>query len=70
MSSSERLEELFSEIYTVRWDVILISETWHQGKEIWETEQGHIVIESGKFTNKHGVAMILNKRLEESDQLG
>ena len=42
--------------------MILISETWRQGKEIWETEQGHIVIESGKFTNKHGVAIILNKR--------
>ena len=62
MNSSERIEELFSEIYRVRWDVILMSETWRQGKEIWETEQGHIVIESGKFTNKHGVAMILNKR--------
>ena len=62
MSSSERLEELFSEIYRVRWDVILISETWRQGKEIWETEQGHIVIESGNFTNKHGVAILLNRR--------
>ena len=62
MKSSERLEELFSEIYRVRWDVILISETWRQGKEIWETQQGHIVIESGKFTNKHGVAIILNRR--------
>ena len=62
MNSSERLEELFSEIYRVRWDVILISETWRQGKEIWETEQGHIVIESGKFTNKHGVAILLNRK--------
>ena len=61
MSSIERLEELFSEIYRARWDVILISETWRQGKEIWETEQGHIVIETRKFTNKHGVAIILNK---------
>ena len=62
MSSSERLEELFSEVYRVRWDVILISETWRQGKEIWEPAQGHIVIESGKFTSKHGVAIILNRR--------
>ena len=61
MSSSQRLEELFSEVYRVRWDVILISETWRQGKEIWETAQGHIVIESGKFTSKHGVASILNR---------
>ena len=62
MNSSERLEELFREIHRVRWDVILISETRRQGKEIWETQQGHIVIESGKFTNKHGVAILLNRR--------
>ena len=61
-SSIERLKELFSEVYRVRCDVILISETWRHGKEIWETEQGRIVIESGKFTNKHGVAIILNRR--------
>ena len=62
MNSSERLEELFSEIHQVAWDVILISETWRQNKEIWETQQGHIMVESGKFTNKHGVAILLNKR--------
>ena len=39
-----------------------ISETWRPNKEIWETEQGHILIESGKFTNDHGVARILNRR--------
>ena len=62
MCSSERFEEFFSELYRARWDVILISETWRQGQEIWETEQGHIVIESGKFTHKHNVAIILNSR--------
>ena len=46
MNSSERLEELFSEVHQARWDVILISETWRQGKEVWETQQGHIVVES------------------------
>ena len=30
LSSSERLEELFSELHRVEWDVILISETWRQ----------------------------------------
>ena len=34
MNSSERLEELFSEVHQVAWDVILISETWRQGKEV------------------------------------
>ena len=46
------------------WDAILISETWRQSKEIWETQQGHIMVESGKFTNKHGVAILLNRRWE------
>ena len=62
MNSSERLEELFNEVHQVAWDVILISERWRQGKEIWETQQGHIMVESGKFTNKHGVAILLNGR--------
>ena len=62
MNSSERIEELFSELHQVTWDVILISETWRQGKEIWETQQGHIMVESGKFINKHGVAILLNRK--------
>ena len=62
LSSSERVEEMFSEIHKVEWDAILIPETWRQSKEIWETQQGHIMVESGKFTNKHGVAILLNKR--------
>ena len=32
------------------------------GKEILETQQGHIMVESGKFINKHGVAILLNRR--------
>ena len=62
MSSSERFEELLREVHGSKWDVVLISETWRPSKEVWETEQGHVVIESVKFTNKHGVAIIVNKR--------
>ena len=62
MNSSESIEELFIELHQVTWDAILISETWRQGKEIWETQQGHIMVESGKFINKHGVAILLNRR--------
>ena len=62
MISSERLEELFNEVQQVAWDVKLISETWRQSKDIWETQQGHIMVESGKYTNKHGVAILLNRR--------
>ena len=61
LNSSERLEEMHSELHDISWDAILISETWRQSKEIWET-QGHIMVESGKFTNKHGVAILLNRR--------
>ena len=62
MSSSERFEELLREVHGATWDVVLIFETWRSSKEVWETEQGHVVIESGKFTNKHGVAIIMNSR--------
>ena len=61
-NSSERLEEVFSELHKIEWDAILISETWRQCKEIWKTQQGHIMVESVKFTNKHGVAILLNRR--------
>ena len=61
LSSSDRVEEMYSELHKVAWDAILISETWRQNKEIWETQQGHIMVVSEKFTNKHGVAILLNR---------
>ena len=64
MSSNERLDELIREPYRIDWDVILISETWRQNKEVWETQHEHIMVESGQFVNKHGVAILLNKRLK------
>ena len=70
MNSNERLDELIRELYQVDWDVILISETWRQNKEIGETQQGYIMVESGQFINKHGVAILLKKKMEESDQMG
>ena len=62
MNSSDRIDELFNELQQVEWDAILISRTWRQGKEMWETQQGHLMVESGKFVNKHGVAILLNRR--------
>ena len=38
MNSSERLDGLFRGVHHVRWDVILISKTWRQSKEVWETQ--------------------------------
>ena len=40
----------------------LVSETWRPNTEIWESDQGHVVMESSKFVNKHGVAIIVNSR--------
>ena len=62
LCSSERIDEMFKELQDTNWDAVLISETWRQNKEMWETHQGHIMVESGKFSNKHGVAVLLNKR--------
>ena len=58
MSSSERSEELFEEVQGAKWDVILVSESWRPNKEVWESNQGHVVMKSGKFVNKHGVATL------------
>ena len=33
-----------------------------KAKDVWETQQGHIVVGSGLFNNKHGVAILLNRR--------
>ena len=40
MNSSERLDELLRELHRVRWDVILISETWRQNKATsWSNQE-------------------------------
>ena len=63
MHSSEKIEEMVSELEGYRWDAILLSETWrHEQAEIWETHHKHIFKGSGKFDNKHGVGIMLNKR--------
>ena len=53
---------MFCEFHKIDWNAVLTSETWRQNKEVWETQQSHIMVESGKFTNKHGVAILLNRR--------
>ena len=63
MHSSEKIEEMVSELEGYRWDAILLSETWrHEQAEIWETHHKHIFMGSGKFDNKHGVGIMLNNR--------
>ena len=65
MHSSEKIEEMVSELEGHRWDAILLSETWrHEQVEIWETHHKHIFMGFGKFDNKHGVGIMLNKKVE------
>ena len=58
MSSNERLDELIRELHRVDWDVILISETWRQNKEVWEIRQ-----------QTRGCDTV-EQKMEESDQMG
>ena len=48
MHSSEKIEELETELEGYRWDAILLSETWrHEPAEIWETHHNHIFMGAG-----------------------
>ena len=57
MHSSEKIEEMVCELEGS------LSETWRQDKaEIWETHHKHIFMGAGRFDNKHGVGIMLNKK--------
>ena len=63
MHSSEKIEELATELEGYRWDAILLNETWrHEPAELWETQHKQIFMGAGKYKNKHGVGIMLNKR--------
>ena len=63
MHSSEKIEELVTELEGYRWDAILLNETWrHEPAELWETHHKHIFMGAGKYDNKHGFGIMLNKR--------
>ena len=63
MHSSEKIEEMVSELKCYRWDATLLNETWrHEQAEIWKTHHKHIFMGAGKFDNKHGVGIMLSKR--------
>ena len=54
MHSSEKIEELETELEGYRWDAILLSETWrHEPAEIWETHHNHIFMGAGKYENRN-----------------
>ena len=46
-----------------RWDAVILNESWRPSKsEISETHQGHSFAGAGKYENKHGVGILLNKK--------
>ena len=62
LQKNTRSSSLFSEVQGCKWNAILVSETWRpKPEEVWESDQGHIVMGVGKYENKHGVAIIVNK---------
>ena len=71
LNSSERIEEMFSEVQGSKWDVILVSETWRSSKEEkWEPNQGHVVMGARKIEDKHSVAIILKKKWKHRTKNG
>ena len=59
----KKIEELVTELEGYRWDAIILNETWrHEPAELWETHHKHIFMGAGKYDNKHGVGIMLNKR--------
>ena len=66
MHSSEKIEELVTELEGYRWDAILLNDTWrHEPAELWRTQHKHIFMGAGIYDNKHGVGIMLNKRWRE-----
>ena len=66
MHSSERIEEMVCEFEGYRRDALLLCETWrHDKEEIWETHHKPIFMGAGKYDNKHGVGILLNKKWKQ-----
>ena len=62
-ASSEGIEEMVCELEGYRWDAIFLCDTWRQDKsEVWETHHKRIFTEEGKYDDKHGVGIMLNKK--------
>ena len=51
-----REEELMAELRTIKWDVVLLNETWREKKqERWRTEDGHSFCGAGGKTGEQGL---------------
>jgi hypothetical protein len=62
LQTEGRFEELLLECETLRWDAILVNETWRSAaEEIIKLESGHYWFGSGGTEGKHGVGILLRK---------
>ena len=63
LRSDEKIEELLLCLKDIRWDILLISETWRPEKEeFWSFKEGHVFIGSGGQNRSQGVAIIVHER--------
>ena len=54
---------MIRELEGSRWDATFLRETWWQDKEeTWETHHKHIFMGGGRYDNKQGVGIMLNKK--------
>ena len=65
LTTPEAIEELLLEMQNIKWDVVLISETWRdETNDLWETKQGHLFMGSPRKNKLHsGVAILLHRRI-------
>eukprot|EP00973_Karenia_brevis_P001477 200905-Karenia_brevis.AAC.1 len=64
LSSEERFEELMAELDGIRWDAIMLNETWRPHPEERDVlHNGHLWFGSGGEEGKRGVGVLLHKDL-------
>ena len=61
LKSDDDIEQLLAELRDMKWDAVLISETWRPAKsEKWRTTTGHLFAGSGGVDGSRGVAILLH----------
>ncbi len=63
LKSDDRVHELILELKHVRWDVVLVRETWRpNANEMLSTEDGHIFVGRGFSDGSRGVGILVHAR--------
>ena len=61
--SNDRLDELIIEVEDIKWDILLLNETWRdEPHEYLILREGHLFAASGGVPGARGVAFLINKR--------